>query len=62
MAKRRKAKAIEDVPWPLPEWEPLPLREDELTVLEGELAKLDQLKAKPKPKSRRTLRQPGRRT
>jgi hypothetical protein len=62
MAKRRKAKTIEDLPWPPLDWEPPPLREDELTVLEGELAKLDQLNAKPKPKSRRTSRQPGRRT
>jgi hypothetical protein len=47
MAKRRKAKTIEDVPWPPLDWEPPPLREDELTALEGELAKLDQLNAKP---------------
>ena len=47
MATRRKAKTIDDVPWPPLDWEPPPLREDELTALEGELAKLDQLNAKP---------------
>ena len=62
MAKRRKAKAIEDVSWPPWDWEPPDLREDELTVLEGELAKLDHLKAKSKPKVRRTPRQPVRGT
>jgi hypothetical protein len=57
MAKR-KAKTIEDVSWPPLDWEPPPLREDELTVLEGELAKLNQLNVKPKPKFRRTSRPP----
>ena len=58
MAKRRKVKSVEDVPWPPRDWEPLALREDELTVLEGELAKLDQPKAKPKLKARPPARQP----
>jgi hypothetical protein len=62
MAKRRKVKGVEDLSWPPWDWEPPDLREDELTVLEGELAKLDQLKAKSKPKARRPPRQPGRRT
>ena len=62
MAKRRKAKTIEDVTWPPREWEPPALGEGELTVLEGELAKLNQLDVKPKRKARRTPRQPGRRT
>jgi hypothetical protein len=60
MAKRRKAKTIEDVPWPPQEWEPPALRDDELMVLEGELAKLDQLNEKPKPKAPPTPRQPKR--
>ncbi len=50
MAKRRNTKTIEDVPWPPLDWEPPPLREDELTVLEGEVAKLDQRNVKPKPR------------
>ena len=32
---------IEDVPWPPLDWEPPPLREDELTVLEGPRAVAD---------------------
>ena len=35
MPKRRKEKTIGDVPWPPLDWEPPPLREDELTALEG---------------------------
>jgi hypothetical protein len=62
MAKQRKAKAIEDVSWPPWDWEPPDVREGKLTVLEREIAKLDQLKAKSKPKARMTPRQPGRRT
>jgi hypothetical protein len=62
MAKRQKAKTIEDVPGPPLDWEPPHLREDELIVLARELAKLDQLNAKTKPKSRRTSRQPRRQT
>ncbi len=48
MAKRPKMKTMEDLPWPPLDWEPPPLREGELAVLKGELAKLYQLNVKPK--------------
>jgi hypothetical protein len=57
MAKRTKANTVEEVPWPPLDWEPPTLGEDELTALEGELAKLKQLDAKPKPQSRRRAHQ-----